>query len=247
MPEDWNSYFCNVNDVLASIFLDLGLNESAPDLTKPILLWVWVYMKHPRPDGLSDRSEFDVLCAIEDKLTRALREEFDAVFCGRITTAGRREFYYYASRAEDLETVVRDTLIQFADYEFNCDRKADCEWSQYLKVLHPSEEDRQRIENRRVLEVLEKHGDALEDPRDIWHWIYFQRESDREEFRNAVSGLQYRIQSEDLHKGEFPFGLCIFRFQSVDSSDVDDAVIELYRLSKNHRGNYDGWETKVIT
>jgi hypothetical protein len=127
MSEDWNSYFCNVNDILASIFLDLGLRESAPDPTKPILLWVWVYMKHPRPVGLSDRSEFDVLCALEDKLNRALGEQFDAVFCGRITTAGRREFYFYAPRAETLETVVRGTLIQFADYEFDCDKKADHE------------------------------------------------------------------------------------------------------------------------
>ncbi len=199
------------------------------------------------PGCLSDRSEFDVLCAIEGKLTRALREEFDAVFCGRITTAGRREFYFYAPRAETLVAVVGDTLIQFADYEFDCDRKADHEWSQYLKVLRPSEEDRQRIENHRGLEVLEKHADAIETPRDIWHWIYFQRESDRDEFRNAVLSMQYRIQSEDPHKGEFPFVPCIVEFQSVDSSDVDDAVIELYRLSRNHRGNYDGGETKVMT
>ncbi len=30
MTEEWKSYFCNVNDVLASIALNLGLNKVAP-------------------------------------------------------------------------------------------------------------------------------------------------------------------------------------------------------------------------
>ena len=35
MPEDWNFYLCNVNDVLASVFLDLGLRELVPEKGKP--------------------------------------------------------------------------------------------------------------------------------------------------------------------------------------------------------------------
>jgi hypothetical protein len=44
MAEDWNFYFCNVNNVLASVFLDLGLREVVPIKDKPNLLWVWIYL-----------------------------------------------------------------------------------------------------------------------------------------------------------------------------------------------------------
>ncbi len=59
--EKWNSYICNVNDKLASIFLDLALATAAPLQDKPWLLWIWLYMKDPRQDGLSSKAEFDLL------------------------------------------------------------------------------------------------------------------------------------------------------------------------------------------
>jgi hypothetical protein len=64
MIEDWNFYFCKVNEVLASIALDLGLRQVVPDSDRPNLLWVWVYLKCPRGDRLSASSEFESLEAI---------------------------------------------------------------------------------------------------------------------------------------------------------------------------------------
>lgn len=89
MVENWDSCFCDMNDVLASIFLNLELRKSAPDREKPVLLWVWVYMKSPREDGLSSKAEFEMLCAIEDQLTKTMTDKVNAVFCGRTTTDGR--------------------------------------------------------------------------------------------------------------------------------------------------------------
>jgi hypothetical protein len=247
MSEDWNFYLCNVDDVLASVFIDLGLREFVPDKSKPHLLWVSVDLRWPREDGLSASTEFDWLKAIEEKLTAALIGGFDAVLCGRITTDGRREFYYYAPRSERLEAAVEGAMSQFRNYEFDCGSKTDPEWRQYLDVLYPSDEDRQRIENRKVLEVLEEKNDRLKAPRDVSHWIYFRSETDREEFQRAVSPLEYRIQSKPRRdRREFPFGLCVVRFQSVKPTEVDSAVKELFRLAKTHRGDYDGWETQVI-
>ena len=165
MSDDWNFYFCNVNDVAASVFLDLGIRNAVPDKGKPNLLWVWVYLKWPREDGLSASSAFDSLTAIEEKLTEVMVDRFDAALCGRITTNGRREFYYYAPRSGRLESAVEDAMSQWRDYEFDCGSKADPEWRQYLDVLYPSDEDRQRIENRKVLEVLEQKNDTLKTPR----------------------------------------------------------------------------------
>jgi hypothetical protein len=195
MAENWDSYFCNVNDVLASILLNLELHKTAPDRNKPNLLWIWVYMKAPREDGLSSSGEFDTLCGIEDRLTKMMANTFDGEFCGRITTDGRREFYYYAPHRQLLEQAVEETLSQFKDYKFDCGSKQDPNWSQYLGVLYP---------------------------------------------------LEYRLQSIlDGKEKEYPKGVCIVRFQSVKPAEIDDAVIELFRLAQTHRGDYDGWETQV--
>jgi uncharacterized protein (TIGR01619 family) len=248
MAGDWASYFCNVNDVLASVFLNLELRASVPDKDRPNLLWVWVEMKSPREDGLSSKSEFEMLCAIDDMLAETLAEKFDAVFCGRITTDGRREFYYYAAHSERLQIVVENAMSRFRGYEFDCGWKVDLEWRQYLDVLYPSHEDLQRIGNRKVLDILEREHDPLKTPRDVSHWIYFRTEEDRDGFRAAVLPLEYRIESES-HDGDsdFPFGLCIVRFQSVKPSEIDSAVIDLIRLAAKHSGDYDGWETQVIS
>jgi len=247
MSDDWNFYLCNVNDVLASVFIDLGLRKRVPDKSRPHLLWVLVNLRWPREDGLSASIEFDSLKTIEEKLTATLNLEFDAVLCGRITTDARREFYYYAPRYERLETAVRDAMSQFRDYEFECGAKSDPEWRQYLDVLYPSDEDRQRIENCKVLEVLEQKKDTLKAPRGVSHWIYFRSEADRDEFLHAVSPLEYRVQSKTQRDSSvFRFGVCIVRFQSVKPTELDSAVNELFRLAKTHRGDYDGWETQVV-
>jgi uncharacterized protein (TIGR01619 family) len=248
MSDDWDFYFCKVNDVVASIAVDLGLHELAPDGSRPYLLWVRVYLKTPRPDGLSDSVEFDSLVAIEKKITESLSEKFDAILCGRITTDGRREFYYYAARLEAFQPIVANAMIHFRDYEFDCGCQAEPDWKQYLTLLYPSDEDRQRMENRSVLEVLERKGDTLNTPRDVLHWIYFPTEIDRDAFWTAIQPLEYRIQSQlDRPDDELPFGLCIVRFQSVKQAEIDEAVIELFRRAKDFHGDYDGWETEVIS
>lgn len=247
MVEDWNFYICNVNGKLASISLDLNLRKVAPNKGKPNLLWIWVYLKWPREDGLSDSSEFESLKVVEEKLTETLTKNFDGLLCGRITTDGRREFYYYAQSSEGLEPAVEATMRQFRDYEFDCGYQADPKWKQYLEVLYPSDKQRQCMENRKVLGVLEQKGDTLKAPRDVWHWIYFRTEEDRKRFLDDVLPLEYRIDSHPHSaSSEFPFGICIVRFQSVNPSEVDDAIVELFRLAKKHRGDYDGWETQVI-
>jgi regulator of RNase E activity RraB len=33
----------------------------------------------------------------------------------------------------------------------------------------------------------------------------------------------------------------------VNYTEIDNAVIELFRLAKTHSGDYDGWETPAIS
>jgi uncharacterized protein (TIGR01619 family) len=245
MSDHWNSYFCNVNDKLSSIFVDLGIRQTFLDEGRPWLMWVWVYFKQPRPDGLSSKEEYQTLAALEDQLVSALEQKCATILAGRITTDGHREFYFYGSTPEGFEETVNQSFGSFPGYKFDCDKREDPGWKQYLDVLYPPEEELERIKNRELTEVLKQKGDHLESVRDVRHWAYFQNAAARENFRNAVQAYGYRIESESEDaKNEYGYGVCVVRKQEM--AKIDDAVIQLFRESKSSRGRYDGWECELM-
>ena len=248
MSDTWKSYICRVNDSLASIRFDLGLREVVPIRSKPCLLWVWVYFRTPRPDGLSDSKEAPTPFNIEDALTPELSRTCGAILCGVITTEGRREFYFYADANKDFGSTVASSLAKFSEYRFDSGEKNDPLWTQYLHVLYPSPEDMQRIANRDLLDQLEKRGDVLSVKRQVLHWVYFKTKRDRDRFKEVVvkSGYTIDFESESDVQGDRPFGLTVARSHSVEQTVVDDVVLELMRLAQQFDGDYDGWETPIV-
>jgi regulator of RNase E activity RraB len=243
----WASYFANVNSKLASLALDLDLRGQAPIKDKTQLLWVWVYLRSPRPDGLSDNSEFDTLAAIEDGLAQALGSACNAVQAGRITSDGHREFYFYGADSIKFDASVSLVMKDFLQYKYSSGNQDDSQWKQYLNVLYPSEEDFERIKNGDVLVTMMKHGDTLEAVRDVHHWIYFHTLAQRQFYALKVKELGYSIEAESEDHGQsHPFGLQITRDQGVTPAQIDSAVIELFRLAKQVDADYDGWEAKVV-
>jgi uncharacterized protein (TIGR01619 family) len=247
MTDNWKPYLCNVNGKLASVLVNLGLRESVPISSKPWLLWVWVYFQSPRPDGLSDGREAPTLYKIEDALAPSLTRECRAILSGRITTAGRREFYFYGETSDGFDNAVRDAMKGFEGYKFDLGEREDSSWNQYLNVLYPSMENLERIANMDLLDGLVKRGDVLTVPREIQHWMSFRSEQSRALFREAATGAGYGITGEHESDGEFPFGISITRTQSIEQQLIDQTVIELLRLCGTFNGDYEGWETPVIT
>lgn len=246
MQDEWNFYLCNVNDSLASIYLNLGLRQEVPLPNKNWLLWVWVYLKQPRPDGLSSSNEAPVLFRIEDRLNEQMKSQFGAILSGRITTEGRREFYFYGEHNDGLEACVASALGAFNDYQFDFGSQRDATWNQYLSVLYPSEEELQKIRNRSVLDALEREGDIDTTVREVSHWVYFQTPDQRDRFLKDAIQLGYRQGNHLCGSHELrPFGIIIHRDQAVTSDLIDEAVIELFRLANHHGAEYDGWETMV--
>jgi len=244
MSDEWDSYFANVNDELASLFVDLGIRDSVPDPLRRHLTWCWVYLNQPRQDGLSSVDEAPMLGTIEDDLLGSLKER--AAFVGRITTAGRREFYFYGDDTTRCEDAISHTMRKHAAYRFDLGSKRDEPWSQYLDLLYPSPEEFQRIKNRRVVEVLEQHGDQLAKARPVSHWAYFPTPGARNAFLAEVTGRGFTIADGSTDAGEpspHPYGVTLEKVDSIDQ--IDDVTIELFRLARSHDGEYDGWETAV--
>jgi uncharacterized protein (TIGR01619 family) len=248
MAEDWDIYLCEVNDKPASIFLNLALGSKAPMRDKSYLLWVWIHLRSPRADGLTDGSEFNTLSAIDKELTKRLASACKAIQAGTITTDGRREFYLYGRSIKDFDRAVTEAMAKFPQYKFDSGSKEDAQWQQYFEVLYPSDEDLQLMKNQRVLEVLEQHGDRLEPIRDVHHWIYFHTPADRSWYAIEAQELGYKIENEsEIKDSVCRFGLQITRDQSVTHDQINEAVTELFRLAKQVKADYDGWETQVIT
>ena len=246
MTENWRSFFCYVNDSLASIFVNLGLRNDAPILSKPWLLWIWVYFQSPRADGLPHTKEAPEIFKVEDDLTEQLSRNCGAIFAGRITTEGRREFYFYGESRIGFSETVATALADFGGYRFDTGEQEDSLWEQYLNVLYPSVEDLERIRNRDLLDVLEEKGDVLTAAREVEHWMYFPSDASRASFRKAAVTAGFRIASDSKVEGELPFGISIVRTQSVEQAIIDGIVIQLLRLTRKFRGEYDGWGTSLI-
>jgi uncharacterized protein YaaR (DUF327 family) len=248
MSDSWDFYFAKMNDVVASIFVDLGIRDAVPCGDRPWLLWTWVYFQAPRDDGLSSSEEAPILHDIEDALTKKLKETTQAELVGRITTGGRREFYFYGPQPASFEQAVVSAMRPFPTYEVDMGSEEDPDWSHYLNVLYPSPEEHQRIKNLRVLEALEKRGDSLKKARLVSHWAYFKTPEDRNQFIAKAVSSMFRVTEQsdsDESETEHRHGVTVERIEHVDWDSINHATLELFRFAEEAEGDYDGWETSV--
>lgn len=247
MSDNWDFYLCNVNDALSSIFVDLGLRETAPDPVRPHLFWVWVPMHAARDDGLSSSEEAPTLSTIEDRLKATLERECGAVMAGRITGAGRRDFFFYGAHTGKFTDAVRQAFAEFEAYAPDAGHQLDDEWTHYLSLLYPSPRELQRMSNRRVIEALANANDVLTTPRPITHWVYFADAKDRDEVAANLAREGFR-SSSTVTPGpdEQPFGLELERDDTADEESVDTAVFQILDALEGREASYDGWESPVV-
>jgi hypothetical protein len=248
LSDEWDFYFARVNDAVSSIFVDLGIRPDVPNEKRPWLLWVWVDMKTPRPDGMSSGAEAPKLHEIGTALDAMVSPVCGAQLVGRITGSNRREFYFYGEEPGELETCVERALQPFEGYKYQVGSTFQPDWDQYLELLYPSETNLQRMFNRRVLEMLTKNGDVHELPRKIDHWLEFPSAEARAACRSTLQAIEFGIEDEfeaEEPEAEMPHSLVVSRVDSVDSHTINGITIELARLAGELGGRYDGWECPV--
>lgn len=250
MSDNWEVYFTNVDDAPASVLVDLGIAESIPDPERPMLLWMGLQLKNPTDEGFACEEEEEQLVKIEDSFIDAVELTSGAILVGRITSAGRREFYFYAKSSEGFEDTIAEAMENFDDYEYETGEQEDSEWLQYLSILYPAPENMQEIFNQRVIEQLTESGDSLTAERLVDHFASFANEADRETFTKAAQKIGFSRHSESRDDSEeareFPFSVTLQRSHAVDWDTVDEMTFSLFELAQEHNGSYEGWGSPVV-
>lgn len=245
-PEEWNFYITNVDDKIGSIYINLALHKILPLKDKSNLSWIAVKLNNPTENGLTTNEEGEKLFKIEDKILEKISNS-NSIYVGRLTTDGFRDFYFYSKDTNTFKSQAQEIIKQYPEYEFIIDSKSDKKWEGYLDI-YPTEMDFQSISNRDVLENLEKNGDNLTKEREVFHWIYFKNEVDRNKYIEFVKKENFEVVDTNYHKKEkLPYSVQIKRVDKVGYSDIDEYTLYLWKLAKNNNGDYDGWETSVET
>jgi len=247
LSEAWDFYFARINDAPASIFIDLGIRADVPLEKRPWLLWVWVQLQSPTPDGLATNEEGARLNSAGEALEAAISATCGAQLVARVTGAGRREFYFYATEPGELQSASASAMKEYADYKFEFGSTFQPEWDQYL-MLFPSDSNLERMHNRRVLQELARQGDVHEVPRKVEHWLHFSDEPTRTACRDTLTAIEFAVEEESVSEEEteeMRYQLVVSRVDSVDSHTINGITIELARLAREHDGAYAGWDCAV--
>lgn len=244
---EWDFYLSNVDDVVGSFYIDLGLVKIAPLADYRYLVWISVKMNDPKIDGLSSKEESNILFQIEDHLIEAINKKHRAVFTGRLTSNNRREFYFYFSDPFLHDKTIADAMVAFPGYDYDFEEKVDAKWEHYLDFQYPLPSQIQSIQNRKVLDQLEKNGDKLVKERQVDHWLFFENSADRDVFLEKIKddGFQIVANDHDIVFGEKPYRLRIARVDKVGPNDIDNYTLYLSGIAQECNGEYDGWETSV--
>lgn len=244
MEQDWGHYFTQINGQPASILLDLNATSGSNRVQRPFLCRLDVQCMAPDGDGWPGDREFERLIEIEDELDAKLAQAQNGQFVGSTTYNGKRILFFYLAKQAGTEAAIQAGFKDFPDYRWRYTLLEDPDWQGYLDFLYPNEEEMQVLQNERVLHHLKEAGDTLETPRRVDHWLYFPSVEAMQQFKTAISTLNYQIEEESDQDGEWC--LQIYREDSAEEGSINKATLELFRRAKEAGGKYDGWEAFVV-
>ncbi|MEL7486105.1 MAG: DUF695 domain-containing protein [Pseudomonadota bacterium] len=247
MSEHWEFYQCAMGDKRAFIFYDEGVAETIGAAPQKKALKIRLAIKQPTDEGMPPQAEFDALCNLEDALTDAV-QRLDGIYVGRITVDGFRYFHCFCDAPERAIADMTSSLAEDTGYDLRALMEDDAAKSAYWDDLYPTEDDRQVMQNMKVLAALAENGDVHDIERPIDHWAYFPSRLAAETMRQWLESDRYQItQCGENAESDWPYVVKFRHVAPIGLVDLSNRTIAFARRANGLDGYYDGWETSVET
>lgn len=244
MLDVWHTFPTQMGDHLAFITYNESYSNIAETDKRDYLLKIRVEIKKPTPTGMPTDAEFPALSALDEKLDDGLGKK-GAVYVGRNTTEGHRYFYYYVDFSEQLASDTIELASKNTAYKPQYAYEHDPEKGGYWDELYPTDDDRQVIEDLKVLDVLKANGDKEEMQREIFHWAYFPDMKIANSFVEWTKSNNYKFIDTGLTNDKKSAKVHFSHVGTMSLRDITSHTIAINRKAKEMKGDYDGWETSV--
>lgn len=245
---DWDTYIMTIENKPVSVMVDLAFGNSPIAKEKPNAIIIRLKLLAVLKDGMPSDKETKVLNEVEDSLIAKLHGSLQAVYVGRYTAAGIRDFYFYSNDTSGYKDIIAQSLKKYPVFRWLAKAEADKRKDNYFNVLYPTPEDMELIKNRRMVDQLQQKGDIMTAPRRVDHFIFFKTEADRKAYAFAVQDSGFVVENAGQEQGikDRPYSLQISRTDKIDYESINKVTLYLWKLALQHFAKYDGWETFVV-
>lgn len=254
MHNDWDSYFCEVEDKPASIVVNLGLAEEADEADFPSLCYVSIFFKEPDKDGFPADSEEGTIAAMEDALMESFHAPDTGRCAGHCLTNGKLDIFFYLESGENWPDNAAAVLDHFPSHKWEAGSHYDPDWELYFGFLYPDEVCMLHIQNRRACDRLEELGDDLSISRRLEHWAVFPAKEKAETYASMAKEMGYTLEGfeetvfavEDDGNGasddrQTPPAWQVRLSRPDCPEDSDEVSLLLFGLAREQGGEYMGW------
>ena len=251
IPQEWNAYRSWIDDDPAVFRLNLALDKVAPLEGFSYCVRITIELKNPDENGFST-NERPQIYAIEDQILRPLQSDKD-ILVVVLTVQGEVTWYFYSQAPEALQERLSATWDSEIGYTYQVECSEDKPWNFFLKGLYPNIYEKQTIYNREILSACEKHGDQVEVPRPIEHWLYFDTEQDMLSAIEKATALGFavidseKVEAEEDEEDLEDLGYRLILSKENTPVDIDGDTWDLIDIALDTHGGYDGWETILVT
>ena len=146
---NWDAYVVHINHKPISVVVDLDFGTSPEAKENQNVIIVRLNINNVQADGMPVRNEIKTLDSIENGLVNNLKTALNALYTGRYTQDGKRDFYFYSNDTSLYEQHIKDVLQNFPSYTWTVSASRDAELGNYLNVLYPTQKEMEHIQNRR--------------------------------------------------------------------------------------------------
>lgn len=245
---DWDAYVLDMKGKPVAIVVDLSLASRAPMKDRPTALVIRTKLKQPRPDGQPAGPEILRLDSLEEDMVNQLSKATGAIYAGRFTQRGIREFCFYALDSVGYSEALFAAFASYSGYEWLGKAVEDKAWSNYFDMLFPAPDQLDRMRFRRQSDGMRQNGDALERPRPVEHQLRFRTRVGRDQFVRLPGMGEFTIlEWPDLpdEGSEFPFSLRIQGAGTPDYRYIEQVIMPMRTKALELRGKYTGWYSDV--